>query len=212
LIGWSAMRWLIDGYNIMHAGGRLGPKLGREGFRRVRRRFLDELAQALGTERAGQTTVVFDASVPPGDFPVVTTYHGIHLVFALDDEDADSRIEQMIEHDSNPRTLTVISSDRRIRKAASRRRARPLTAERFWDWFDDLRMQAASAKKTRERPPERPALSDRGAPSSIEESAFWLETFRELETAEVREAFAPNKVLLTDAEIAEIQRQVDREG
>ena len=38
------MRWLIDGYNVMHAGGRLGPKLSREGFRRARRRFLDELA------------------------------------------------------------------------------------------------------------------------------------------------------------------------
>ncbi len=120
------MRWLIDGYNIMHAGGRLAPKLGREGFRRARRRFLDDLAQALGNERASQTTVVFDASVPPGDFPLVTTYRGIHLVFALEDEDADTRIEQIIGHDSNPRTLTVISSDRRIRQAASRRRARPL--------------------------------------------------------------------------------------
>ena len=29
------MRWLIDGYNVMHAAGRLGPKLGREGFRRA---------------------------------------------------------------------------------------------------------------------------------------------------------------------------------
>ena len=206
------MRWLIDGYNVMHAGGRLGPKIGREAFRRARRRFLDELAQALGSDRASQTTVVFDASVPPGDFPVVTTYRGIHLVFALGDEDADTRIEQLIEHDSDPRTLTVISSDRRIRQAASRRRARPLTAEQFWDWFDDLRTQAAAAKKLRDVLPERPPLPDRNAAPSLEESAFWLETFRDLETAEVREAFAPNKSLLTDAEIAEIQRQVDREG
>jgi uncharacterized protein len=206
------MRWLIDGYNIMHAGGRLGPKIGREGFRRARRRFLDDLAQALGSERAGQTTVVFDASVPPGDFPLVTTYHGIHLVFALDDEDADTRIEALIGQDSNPRTLTVVSSDRRIRQAASRRRARPLTAEQFWDWFDDLRTQAALAKKLSKAAPVRPPLPARDARSSIEESAFWLETFRDLETPEFRQAIAPNKVLLTDAEIAEIQRQVDREG
>ncbi len=32
------MRWLIDGYNVMYGGGRLGPKLCREGFRRARRR------------------------------------------------------------------------------------------------------------------------------------------------------------------------------
>jgi uncharacterized protein len=206
------MRWLIDGYNIMHAGGRLGPKVGREAFRRARRRFLDDLAQALGSERAGQTTVVFDASVPPGDFPLVTTYRGIHLVFALEDEDADTRIELMIGQDSNPRTLTVISSDRRIRQAASRRRARPMTAEQFWDWFDDLRTQSALAKKPRKVLPDRPPLPDRSARPSIEESAFWLETFRELETAEIGEAIAPNQSLLTDAEIAEIQRQVDREA
>jgi predicted RNA-binding protein with PIN domain len=205
------MRWLIDGYNIMHAGGRLGPKLGREGFRRARRRFLDDLAQALGSERAPQTTVVFDASVPPGDFPIVTTYRGIHLVFALDDEDADTRIELLIGQDSNPATLTVISSDRRIRQAASRRRARPLTADQFWDWFDDLRLQAALARKPRKVAPEPQPVLDRGARLSSEESAFWLETFRDLETPEFREAIAPNKALLTDAEIAEIQRQVDRE-
>ena len=64
------MRWLIDGYNVMHAGGHLVPKLGREGFRRERRRFLDELAGALGPDRTAGTTVVFDASVPPGDFPI----------------------------------------------------------------------------------------------------------------------------------------------
>ncbi|MGP0068984.1 MAG: NYN domain-containing protein [Isosphaeraceae bacterium] len=205
------MRWVIDGYNIMHAGGRLGPKVGREAFRRARRRFLDDLAHALGSERAGQTTVVFDASVPPGDFPLVTTYRGIHLVFALDDEDADTRIEQIIAHDSNPRNLTVISSDHRIRQAASRRRAKPLTAEQFWDWFDDLRAQATLSKKPKKVVPDRLRSPDRGAQPSIDEAAFWLETFRDLETAEVREAIAPNKVLLTDAEIAEIQRQVDRE-
>ena len=26
------MHWLIDGYNVMHAGGRLGPKLSARGF------------------------------------------------------------------------------------------------------------------------------------------------------------------------------------
>jgi len=54
-------------------------------------------------------------------------------------------------------------------------------------------------------------LPDRSTQPSTDEAAFWLETFRELETAELREAIAPNKALLTDAEIAEIQRQVDRE-
>ena len=46
---------------------------------------------------------------------------------------------------------------------------------------------------------------------AVEEAEFWMETFRELDTPENREVIAPNAALLTDAEIAEIQRQVDRE-
>jgi predicted RNA-binding protein with PIN domain len=207
----SAMHWLIDGYNIMHAGGRLGAKLGRAGFRRARRRFLDDLADALGFDRASQTTVVFDATVPPGDFPLHATYRGLHIVFALEDEDADSRIERMIEHDSNPRKLTVVSSDRRIRQAASRRRAKPLTAEDFWVWLDDLRERGAVARDPRQGSSAPPVKHDRTDRVAKEESEFWLETFRDLDTPENREAIAPNASLLTDAEIAEIQRQVDRE-
>ena len=195
----------------MHAGGRLGPKLGREGFRRARRRFLDELVQALGAERSSQTTVVFDASVPPGDFPLLTHYRGLRLIFALEDADADTRIEQIIEQDSNPRHLTVVSSDRRIRQAASRRRAKPLTADEFWVWLDELRTRASFPKEPRAPLPERPPLAKPIDRAAIEETEFWLEAFSELDSPEIRQAFAPNKTLLTDAEIAEIQRQVDRE-
>ncbi len=205
------MHWVIDGYNVMHAGGRLGAKLGREGFRRARRRFLGDLTDALGPDRAGRTTVVFDARVPPGDFSLHATYRGLHLLFALGDEDADSRIESIIEHDANPRNLTVVSSDRRIRQAASRRRAKSLTAEDFWVWLDHLREQAAIANENLERRSARPPTHDRSDRSPVDDSEFWLEVFGDLDTPENREAIAPNAALLTDAEIAEIQRQVDRE-
>ena len=84
----------------------------------------------------GDVTVVFDASVPPGDFPISSTYRGLRVIFAYGDEDADSRIEYILGHDSSPKSLTVVSSDRRIRDAASRRRARPLTADAFLDLKD----------------------------------------------------------------------------
>jgi predicted RNA-binding protein with PIN domain len=200
------MRWLIDGYNVMHAAGLLGPKLSREGFRRARRRFLDGLADALTVEGDGDVTVVFDASVPPGDFPLSSTYRGIRVVFALGDEDADTRIEYILGHDSNPKSLTVVSSDRRIRQAASRRRARPLIAEAFWDRKDELRLVPSTSTD------QQPAI-ERDAPPDAEESEFWLETFRNVENvAEIREVGSPNAALLTDAEIAEIQRLIDREG
>ena len=206
------MRWLIDGYNVMHAGGRAGPRLGREGFDRARRRFLDELADAMGPDRAAATTVVFDANLPPRDFPLETTYHGLHLVFALGDENADARIEQMIGQDSNPSKLTVVSSDRRIRLAAARRRARPMTAETFWDWIDELRERPAGTAGARPVGPESPPARDPREAMTPEERDFWLATFRDLgEDPETRQDLAPHAALLTDAEIAEIQRQVDGE-
>jgi len=204
------MRWLIDGYNVMHAGGRLGPKLGREGFRRARRRFLDELAAALGPDFARETTVVFDASVPPGDFPLDANHRGLGVLFALGDENADARIEQIIAGHSNPKTLTVISSDRRIRQAAARRRTKTLTADEFWVLIDEFKERKArkSPDETRPRSPVG-GLERQTTPA---DSAFWLETFGEIAAVgEIQQALAPNDSLLTDAEIAEIAREIERE-
>jgi uncharacterized protein len=205
------MRWLIDGYNVMHAGGRLGPKLSREGFRRARRRFLDEISAALGPDGARQTTVVFDASVHPGDFALDATYRGSRILFALGDENADARIEEIIAGDANARTLTVVSSDRRIRQAAARRRAKVLTADKFWELIDDLK----EGKGQNSGPGEQgtPDLEDRRQPIDPAESALWLETFHEVADAPaIQAALAPNDALLTDAEIAEIEREIEREN
>lgn len=202
------MRWLIDGYNVMHAAGLISPAQGREGFRRARRRFLDELARVLPTDLGDEATVVFDANVPPGDFPVISTYRGIRVIFALEDDDADSRIEQILEHDSNPRHLTVVSTDRRIRQAAARRRARPLTADAFLYEKDDLRK--ASHPPTQPGPESEPGHDVEPDP---DETGFWVEVFRGVDDLPgVRDVHSPSSPLLTDAEIAEIQRLIDREG
>jgi predicted RNA-binding protein with PIN domain len=200
------MRWLIDGYNIMYALGRLGPKLSRDGFRRARRRFLDELADSFPAAQESEVTVVFDASVPPDDFPVASTYRGLRVIFAYGDEDADSRIEYIIGHDSNPKSLTVVSSDRRIRDAASRRRARPLTADAFLDLKD--RPRAFSSPPTGQQ-----SELDRDTAMDAGENEFWAEAFREVDQLPgVADVASPDAALLTDAEIAEIQRLIDREG
>ncbi len=201
------MRWLIDGYNVMHAGGRLGPKLGREGFRRARRRFLNELAATLPAEEAHQTTIVFDASVPPGDFKVEERYRGLQVLFALGDENADARIEQLIAADSTPKALSVVSSDRRIRQAAHRRRAIVLTAEDYWNRLDDLKERAS-----RHHEPEQERRKSTAADRAVDDPAIWQEIFRDLDlSAETRQALAPDAALLTEEEIAELKRQIERE-
>ncbi|MHB1560520.1 MAG: NYN domain-containing protein [Isosphaeraceae bacterium] len=206
------MRWLIDGYNVMYAAGILGPRLGREGFRRARRRFLDELAEVLPTGAGSEVTVVFDARVPPGDFPIASTYRGMRVLFALGDEDADSRIEFILDRDSNPQNLNVVSTDRRIRQAARRRRARPMTADEFWDQKDRLgrpkRPQVGAANHLgQEQEP------DREGPIDPDEARFWVEAFRDVEHMPgIRDVPSPSAALLSDDEIAEIQRIIDREG
>jgi predicted RNA-binding protein with PIN domain len=209
-IDWH-MRWLIDGYNVMHAGGRLGAKLGREGFRRARRRFLDDLSAALGAEIARETTVVFDASAPPGDFRLDTDYRGLAVVFALGDENADARIEQLIATHSNPKALTVVSSDRRIRQAAARRRSRSLTAEEYWVLVDEYRER--TGVKSVEEPLPSSTAPERDRPPTSAESAFWVKTFGEIaDDASIQQSLAPSDSLLTDADIKEIERQIERES
>jgi predicted RNA-binding protein with PIN domain len=201
------MRWLIDGYNVMHAGGRLGPKLGREGFRRARRRFLDELASALPPEETEATTVVFDASVPPGDFKLEARYRGLQVVFALGDENADARIEHLIAGHSAPKALTVVSSDHRIRQAAHRRRATVMTAEDYWMRLDDFKERGLARHE--KKPPGRVVPEGNRAEA---DSALWQEVFRDLaDSAETREGLAPDAGVLTDQEIAELKREIDDE-
>ncbi len=202
------VRYLIDGYNLMYAGGLLGKKLGPEAFRRVRTRFLNELADTLGAIDAHQTTVVFDASNAPEKYAREQSHKGISVIFAVDDENADARIEQLISRHANPKILTVVSSDRRIRQAAERRRSRDVSADDFWVELDTRREAVAPSVTPPARlKPERPQRI------SVEESEFWQQEFADLDDQpETREAFGTDHIpMLTDAEIRELEREIDGE-
>jgi predicted RNA-binding protein with PIN domain len=202
------MRWIIDGYNVMHAGGLIGPKISREGFRRARRRFLDRLARAFGPEDAILVTVVFDATQPPGDMPVRGRYQGLSVIFSVGDENADARIEELISAHSHPKDLTVVSTDRRIRQAATRRRSRSLTADSFWDRID-RRIDAASSNGATAVEAVEPEGSGEAA---VDELTFWLKEFGDLDALpEIREVARPLETLITDAEIRAIEREVASE-
>jgi len=206
------MLWLIDGYNLMYAAGAIGGKeIGRELFQRKRRQFLNRLAESLGPERSRETTVVFDANSPPPDFDLETIYRGISLIFALGDENADARIESIVARHATPKALTVVSTDRRVRQAATRRKAKVLRAEEFLDLLDQFRRQD-SRPNAGDRAQANRTL-DRDAPLSASEAEFWLAEFGEIADApETREAFTPqSSAMITDEEIARIQREIDEE-
>jgi uncharacterized protein len=199
------MRTLIDGYNVMFAAGLMGRKFGPEGFRKVRSRFLNDLAATLDPVEAHMTTVVFDANDGPDHVPSVTRHKGIEVEYAVDHDSADECIEDLIARHSNPRTLTVVSSDHRIQRAATRKKAKVLSADEFLTRMDGL--------KERRRPSSEATVeSPRQETLSVEETAFWLEEFREVvQSSEAREVARGDPSFPTDEELARIEREVEEE-
>ncbi len=203
------MRTLIDGYNVMHARGLMSRKFGPNDFHKVRHRFLVDLAAALPPIEAHQTTVVFDASHPPADRPERARLKGIEVIFAVGDENADARIEKLISAHSAPRTLTVVSTDLRVRQAASRRKATAITS-------DDYLAKLADRRKVRDSP-EPPSVSAeekarmRGLPAA--EADFWLAEFAHVaDEPGVKDSLRAGDFVPTDDEIARIEEEIRREG
>jgi predicted RNA-binding protein with PIN domain len=200
------MRTLIDGYNVMHALGLLDKRFGPDGFRKARTRFLNDLNEALGVLDAHRATVVFDARDGPEHLPRASTYKGMAVLFADEDEGADARIEQLIAADSTPKALTVVSTDRRIRQAATRRKARALTAEAFWQELESHRRRSPA--------PALPSAEEEARLHGLapEEAAAWLETFRDVaEAPETQAGLDRADFVPSDDEIERIIREVDDE-
>jgi predicted RNA-binding protein with PIN domain len=84
------------------------------------------------TLMAEDAQVVFDGAGPArkGDFDSVAN---IEIIFAGFHTDSDSIIEEKIKANTAPRRLTVVSSDRRLRKAAATRKATAVKSEDFWE-------------------------------------------------------------------------------
>jgi len=201
------MRTLIDGYNVMHARGLMDRVFGPDGLRQARHRFLVELAAALGPVEAALTTVVFDAADPPADRSARQTVKGITAIFAVGDEDADARIEAMIAAHPNPKRLTVVSTDHRIRKAAQRRRTRVLTSDLFLADLSDRK-----PKRRVEPSPQTAESSERQRGLTTAESDHWLSVFAHVvDEPGVADALRASDFVPTDEEIARIEREVRNE-
>lgn len=132
------MEILIDGYNLILTCGLAGRQRTAVALKHGRERLLREIAERLGELERQQITIVYDASrLPPGE-QADSRQQGIRILFAIDHDDADSLIEQLIQQHSVPRKLLVVSSDHRIQRAAKRRKAVTIDSDLWLDRLEEL--------------------------------------------------------------------------
>lgn len=164
------MRYLIDGYNLLHAMGALQGRTGPTGLEKARRRLLGLLASVYGRESAA-VVVVFDAAGARAGAAGREDHLGIRILFAVEHEQADDMIEALIRRDSAPRGLTVVSDDRRLREAARRRHCRTVGC---LDYLDDLDRRRRAGRAG-------PKPEEKRYVSSPEEILRWQREFKSIE-------------------------------
>ncbi|HEY7329359.1 MAG TPA: NYN domain-containing protein [Gemmataceae bacterium] len=161
------MRYLIDGYNLLHAIGLLCGKVGPHGLEKARLALLGRLCGDHASD-ASTVTVVFDASRAPPGANAEENHQGIRVLFALDGE-ADELIETLIQREPTPRQLMVVSDDHRIQQAGRRRRC---VVRNCLDYLEEV-----ERKRTKPSVPDTPAKPEC---ISNAETQHWLQEFAEL--------------------------------
>jgi len=158
------MRYLIDGYNLMYALGLVRKNGGRAAWERGRRTLLDWLADRNG-DGAAAVTVIFDAQNSLGGV-VQETHRGLRVMRDRG-RTADEMIEDLLQDERSPQTLTVVSNDARVRDAATQRGA---DLRRCEEYVDEL----IAPRKATESPAPGQEKPDGATP---EETAEWLRAF-----------------------------------
>jgi uncharacterized protein len=137
------------------------------------------LGEILSAADRRETFVVFDARNAPVGTPRQTEYCGLTVRFAAGYEEADNLLEELIEDHPAPHTLTVVSGDRRIQRAARRRKARAIDSDAWYAEQSAADPSAAVAQRPALRPTtarRSDAEADaRGKPPLLPDDVFaWL--------------------------------------
>ena len=165
----SRMALLIDGYNLLHVSDIFAPQGAGTELHRARLALLDFLTKAIEARERNQTTIVFDAAGAPPALPHTLAHEGMTIRFARRHSDADELIEELLDEHPAPRSLTVVSSDHRVQRAARRRGATYVDSE---SWFTMVR---ANQKIQQFKSNDESAKADAKTPS--DEVSYWMGEF-----------------------------------
>jgi len=164
------MALLIDGYNLLNVTGIFGDAGPGTALHRTRLAFLNFLASSFTKRERKATTIVFDAAGAPPGLPRTISHDGMTIHFAQRHSDADELIEELLESHPAPRSLTVVSSDHRVQRAARHRGASFIDSE---VWYAELKTRRKEAATTEE------ATSKPTAPPSVDELSYWISRFED---------------------------------
>ena len=110
--------------------------------------------------------IIFDGA-GPRDKSIYDNIDNLEVSFAGLGNDTDTVIEDKIRASTSPKRLVIISSDRRLRKAARSRKATSIKSEEFW-----LNLNKQLNKKRPEKEPKEKRFG-----LSESETKQWLDIF-----------------------------------
>lgn len=163
------MPTIIDGYNLIFSCGLEGKKRTPQSLEKARARLISTVSASIAASERTQTTIVFDAKrLPTKETKADSIVHDIRILYAVDYDEADTLIEELIAKHSTPKKLTVVSSDHRLQTAATRRKATAIDSD---VWYDRL-LEHAESDGAKAPPP-----SDKDAAIQSLESTDWAAEF-----------------------------------
>lgn len=177
---------IIDGYNVLYEAGLLDAPSRSHSLLRKRRGLLKLLAAHLEPDERRRTQIVFDARNPPAGLPRRFVVQEMEVLFARSDGEADELIERLIADHSAPRQICLVSSDRRLQKAAKRRRANFRDSDVFLEELKKRGSASATTNSPQQADQIRAKLTGQSSAADIR---HWLEIFGEIpEAAELNRA------------------------
>jgi len=155
------MPLIIDGYNLLHSIHKTN-----EDSDAISDIQLCRIVDIFLTQTGQKGEIIFDGTGPPDKSKFDNTTK-LEVLFAGRGGDADTVIENKIKASTDAKRLTVVSSDRRVLRAARAKRAAAIKSNVFWD---NLQRQLSRKKTAREPPAKRRGLSE-------SETEQWLKFF-----------------------------------
>lgn len=156
------MPYLIDGYNLLRSVQKLEEFASLTDVQLCR-----AVSDYLRCVR-DHGHIVFDGVGPP-DKSAFGGIPSLEVYFSGPSLEADDIIEDKIKDNSAPKSLIVVSSDRRLRSTAAKRKAKDVPSELFWQNLL-LQLDKQASRPAPEPSEKRHGLTER-------ETDVWLDIF-----------------------------------